>query len=356
MSLIFAIIMTLILSLTITPLIIKVALKLGAVDQPSSRKVHQKAMPRLGGLAIFLSFVAGISFIHPYDPFHYSIIVGATIIIAIGILDDFIELSAKMKVVGQLVAALTVVAYGGLKIEFVNLPFGGVWEFGIFSIPITIFWILTLTNAINLIDGLDGLAGGVSAIGLVSLSVMAFMMGNEYVMIVSLILLFSVLGFLVFNFYPAKIFMGDTGALFLGYMFAVLSILGFKNVTVISFIIPILILGLPLSDTIFAIIRRVKNKTPFYVPDRSHIHHCFLDLGFSHRQTVLIIYGVSAFFGSIAILFSMATITGAIIIALLVILMIEVFAEALGLVSNNYRPLLNFWSHNIVKNKRKDTI
>lgn len=326
-------------------MIIKLAPLVGAVDKPNARKVHQKVMPRMGGLAIFISFLIGSIIVSPNDPFHIAIVMGAFMIVIIGMLDDIYELSAKWKLAGQLVAAMTVVIYGGLQIEFINLPFGGSIEFGILSIPMTIFWILAFTNAINLIDGLDGLAAGVSSIGLFTLAVVAFLMGNDYVLIMSLIVLASTLGFLFFNFHPAKIFMGDTGSLFLGYIFGVLSVLGFKNVTIVSFIVPVLILGLPIFDTIVAMIRRKLNNVPLYSADKSHVHHRLLSFGFSHKQTVFVMYAISILLGSSAILFSMATIFWSFIIILTVLLAMEIMAESLGMVSKQYRPILNFLAY-----------
>jgi UDP-GlcNAc:undecaprenyl-phosphate GlcNAc-1-phosphate transferase len=231
---------------------------------------------------------------------------------------------------------------GDLRVEFINLPFGGQLDFGFFSIPFTMIWIIGITNAINLIDGLDGLAGGVSSIALFAIAGMAFVMGNPYVMVVALIAAVSTLGFLVFNFHPAKIFMGDTGALFLGFLISVLSLLGFKNVTFISLIIPVIILGVPISDTFFAIIRRLVNKQPLSAPDKSHLHHCLLRSGFSHRQTVLLIYAMSALFALTAFIFSQSTIRGSILIILVVLFIIELIVEKIGLVREDYRPLLKF--------------
>ena len=168
------------------------------------------------------------------------------------------EITAKAKLAGQLAAALVVVTWGGLQIEFINLPFVGEFDFGYLSIPITIIWIIGITNAINLIDGLDGLAAGVSTIALIAIAVMAMIMGNAFVVATAAIFAASSLGFLFFNFHPAKIFMGDTGSLFLGFMISVLALLGFKNVAVVSLIIPIIILGVPISDTFFAIVRRIR--------------------------------------------------------------------------------------------------
>lgn len=220
------------------------------------------------------------------------------------------------------------------------MPFGGQIEFGYLSIPLTIIWIVGITNAINLIDGLDGLAAGVSSIALITISGMALIMGNGYVTAIASLVLASTLGFLFYNFHPAKIFMGDTGALFLGYMISVLSLLGFKNVTMISLIVPIIILGVPISDTFFATIRRIVHKKPLSAPDKSHLHHCLLRLGFTHRQTVLMIYAMAAFFGLMAIIFSQAKLIGGFFLILVLLILIELIAEAVGLVGKNYRPLL----------------
>lgn len=285
------------ISILITPIVIKVAYKVGATDRPNKRKVHQTLMPRLGGLAIYISFLVGVLIFQPENQYSTSIMIGSGIIIITGIFDDLFELSAKIKLLAQVIAAFVVVLYGGLEITFINLPLGGLFEFGYLSIPLTILWIIGITNAINLIDGLDGLAAGVSSIALISISGMAIIMGNHYVVAIGSILLVSTLGFLYYNFHPAKIFMGDTGALFLGYMIAVLSLLGFKNVTFVSFIVPIIILGVPISDTVFAIVRRIINKQPISMPDKSHLHHCLLRLGYTHRQTVLLIYALATFLG-----------------------------------------------------------
>ena len=329
-------------SILITPLVKKLAFKIGATDKPNQRKVHQKIMPRLGGLAIFFSFLIGYLVLQPDSKYALPILIGSIIIIITGVLDDMIELSAKIKLGGQLVATLIVVVYGGVQIDFINLPFGGKLEFGMLSIPITVLWIVGITNAINLIDGLDGLAAGVSSIVLITISGMAIMMGNVFVTSMGFIVLGSTLGFLFYNFHPAKIFMGDTGALFLGYMISVLSLLGFKNVAVISFIVPVIILGVPISDTFFAIIRRIVKNQPLSAPDKSHLHHCLLRLGYSHRQTVLIIYGMSAIFGLAAVIFSkVQTMWGSFLVLAILLVAIEIIVEKIGLVDKTYRPILN---------------
>jgi UDP-GlcNAc:undecaprenyl-phosphate/decaprenyl-phosphate GlcNAc-1-phosphate transferase len=327
------------IAIAITPLVIKFAHLIGATDKPNHRKVHQKLMPRIGGLAIYISFIIGFLIIRPTDEFALPIILGSIVIIITGFFDDIFEISPKVKMLGQLIAALIVV-FGGVQVEFINLPFGGQLEFGYFSIPLTVLWIIGITNAVNLIDGLDGLAAGVSSIALITISFMAFLKGDVFVMSIGLIVLASTIGFLFYNFHPAKIFMGDTGALFLGYLISVLALLGFKNVTMISLIIPLIILGVPISDTFFAIVRRKVNKQPLSAPDKSHLHHCLLRSGFTHKQTVLIIYAIAVMFAVAAVIFSMATVWGSIMVIAVLLLAIELFVESIGLVNQNYQPIL----------------
>lgn len=328
------------LSISLTPYVGKLAIKVGAMDQPNARKVHSKLMPRMGGLAIFISFMITYLVFNNDVLEQLPIVIGAIVIIVIGVADDIFELRAVPKLLGQIVAALIIVVWGGLQVEFINLPFGGVLEFGILSIPFTILWIVGIVNAINLIDGLDGLAGGVSSIALITIAIMAIIQRDWFVASIALAVTGATLGFLKYNFHPAKIFMGDTGSMFLGYIIAVLSLLGYKNLTVISLIVPVIILGVPISDTFFAIIRRMVNKQPISAPDKSHLHHCLLKLGFTHSQTVILIYAMAATFGLAAIIFTYATLWGALFILAILTLTIEYIVEKVGLVSSNYQPLL----------------
>lgn len=338
----FTLVLAFVTSVLFTPLVKKIAFRVGAVDKPNYRKVHAKIMPRLGGLAIFFAFLVAFFFYRPDGQYDKAMLLGALIIIVTGALDDMFEITAKAKLLGQLLAAASITIYGGLQIEFINIPFIDYeLQFGYFAIPITILWIVAITNAINLIDGLDGLAAGVSTIALLTLSGMAIVMGNPFVAVMAAILAASTLGFLVFNFYPAKIFMGDTGALFLGFMISILALLGFKGITMFALIIPIIMLGVPISDTFFAIVRRYRAKQPLMAPDKSHLHHCLLNVGFTHRQTVLIIYAIAAMFGIAALIFSQATMWGAILLLVVMLIAIELFVEAVGLAGKNYRPLLN---------------
>jgi UDP-GlcNAc:undecaprenyl-phosphate GlcNAc-1-phosphate transferase len=326
--------------LVITPFVIKFAIKIGAVDKPNERKVHTRVMPRLGGLAIFIGAAVGYFIGGIYHQQVTGITVGAILIVIVGMLDDLYELSPKVKFFGQLLAALVVVA-SGLKIDILTIPFVGKFDLGLWSYPITVFWIVGITNAINLIDGLDGLSAGISAIGIATIAAMAGMADKMLIFTLSLIILGSVVGFLFYNFHPAKIFMGDTGALFLGYSISVLSVLGlYKSVTLFSFVVPVIILGVPIFDTTFAIIRRIVNKKPISAPDKSHLHHRLLALGFSHRNTVLLIYGFGIIFGVSAILFSASTLWQSILIVFVLVVVGELLAELIGLVNDQYKPFM----------------
>lgn len=336
-----ALVVAFVASILLTPIVKRLAYRIGAVDKPNYRKVHNHVMPRLGGLAIFIAFLMGIVIAQPMDDSMIAILIGSFVIVVTGILDDMFEITPKAKLIGQTIAAAIVIFFGGVQIDFINLPFGGKLFFGYLSIPLTLIWIVGITNAINLIDGLDGLAAGVSTIALITLATMAFIMSNVFVLVMALILAASTCGFLFYNFYPAKIFMGDTGALFLGFMISVLALLGFKNVAFVSLVIPIVMLGVPISDTFFAIVRRLLNKQPPFSPDKSHLHHRLMSIGFTHRQTVLLIYGIATMFGLAAIIFSMAKLWGAILLIAVILIAIELFVEAIGLAGQNYRPLLN---------------
>lgn len=345
------------IALALTPLVKKFAVRIGAMDTPNARKVHTRIMPRLGGLGIYLAFIITVAALLPFVSswfttrdmsFVSAFLIGGTIIVLIGALDDRFELSAKVKLLGQIVAASVVVFGFNIRVDFVNIPFQDAYsslETWV-SIPLTILWIVGVTNAINLIDGLDGLAAGVSGIAIGTIAVMSFLMGNTMIALMCLVLLGSIIGFLFFNFHPAKIFMGDTGSLFLGFSLAMLSMLGFKQIAVVSFITPLIIIGVPLSDTLFAIIRRAVQRKPIFSPDKGHLHHCLRELGFSHRQTVLIIYGIAAFFGVLAIIQSSAAMFEAnwvtFVVICIMMFFLQVGAEVIGLVSKTRKPVINF--------------
>lgn len=281
-----------------TPFVKRIAQKIGAIDVPDARRVHKHPIPRMGGLAIFYGFLVGILCFAGVDTQLKGILIGSLVIVALGIVDDVKQLGAKIKFVIQILVACIVVMHG-VVIEFLSVPTflapGGYLELGYLSIPITILWIVGVTNAVNLIDGLDGLAVGVSSIATFSLFFIAILSGEMQVALLTAALAGGCMGFLPYNFNPAKIFMGDTGSTFLGYMLSVICIQGlFKGYVVISFIVPFLILGLPLFDTAFAIVRRIWNKKPIMAPDRGHLHHKLMDMGFSQKQTVAILYIVTS--------------------------------------------------------------
>lgn len=322
------------ISLIMTPITKKIAYKLKAIDIPKDeRRVHKKPIPLLGGLAIYVATIISIVIFLPLNRTTFSIIIGGSIIVISGIIDDTRDLSPKMKLLFQILAAIVLVV-GGIKIEFITNPFeGGLIYLKGLSIPLTIFWIVGITNTVNLIDGLDGLAAGVSLIASMSLFFVASRFEYIPIMIMSLVLSGSCLGFLPYNFNPAKIFMGDTGALFLGFMLAVISIEGvMKSVATIAIVVPIIILGLPIFDTTFAIFRRLLNGRPIMEADKGHLHHKLLQRGLSQRQTVLILYLISGVFGLSAVLIAKANSKQAVIIAGIIIILIILFARRLGLV------------------------
>ena len=337
----FGFVLAFTVSLVATPFIIKFAKKFGFVDQPNHRKVHTDPKPLIGGLSIVLGATAGILYLKPFYNYLVPVMVGGAIILIVGMLDDKYDLKPKWKALGQFIAA-SVVVFSGVKINFIIIPFTDERiDLGIFSYIIAIIWIIAITNAINLIDGLDGLSAGISAIALSSILVLSIINEQMFVISITVILIGSILGFLPYNFYPSKIFLGDTGALFLGYCIAVISILGlYKSVTIFSLGLPIIALAVPIFDTIFAIIRRLLNKQKISTADRAHLHHKLLDMGFSHRATVLIIYGIGVSFGLSAILFTRTTLWLSLIFMVALLILFQLLAEIIGLIGN-HRPLLN---------------
>ena len=287
----------------IIPFIKRIAIHVGALDIPDKRKVHKEPMPRLGGLGMYLGFLLGYMIFGTPSSIMNSILIGSFIIVLTGVVDDIKPLKASVKFLGQLVAALIVVFYGGL-VMYRLTAFGFSVNFGILSYPLTVFFILGCINCINLIDGLDGLAGGISAIYFLTIGFIAAIQGKYGLdTVLTFVMLGSTLGFLVHNFYPAKIFMGDSGSMFLGFIISVIALLGFKNVTMTSLIIPLLVLAIPILDTLFAIIRRLLKGESISTPDKFHIHHQLLRRNFSQKTTVLIIYVVDLLFAFASIVY-----------------------------------------------------
>jgi len=316
----------LIISFILTPLARKLAFKVGALDIPKDpRKIHKKPMPYFGGLAIYVAMMSCMFVYMPHSETNISIMIGATIIVLTGIVDDMYGMPAKIKLIMQIIAA-SIAIMGGVKIHFITNPLSatGMYLLRDLTIPITLFWIVGITNTINLIDGLDGLASGVASIAAATLLLTAALKGYDFIVMQCAIIVGASLGFLPFNFNPAKIFMGDTGSLLLGYMLAVTSILGMvKSVAAVALVVPVFALGVPIFDTTFAIIRRYINKKPIMEADKDHLHHKLMRKGLNQRQTVLIMYFISMMLGLAAIIVSDADPrTGIIVIGVVVVLVI----------------------------------
>lgn len=296
---------TFVASALLVPVAKKVAHHVGALDIPNERKVHTKPMPRVGGLAIFAAFLLGYMLYAQSTAQMLSILMGGFVIFVLGMLDDIKPIPAKWKFLVQLIAAAIVVFYGNIVLNKIS-------AFGItinFPVPlnyiVTMFFIAAITNAINLIDGLDGLAAGVSSIYFATIAIIALILNKlgGLDVILSLIMLGATLGFLLHNFNPASIFMGDSGSLFLGFMISVIALLGFKATTLTSLIVPLCILAIPILDTVLAIFRRLLKGESIGAPDKEHFHHQLLKMKFGTKITVLIIYAINMLFSAISIFY-----------------------------------------------------
>ena len=322
------ILVTFLTSAFLVPIAKKIANHVGALDIPNERKVHKVPMPRLGGLAIFFAFMLGYMFYAPKTTQMLSILIAGFIIIICGMIDDIKPVKARYKFLVQLICAGIVVFYGNMVLNEVS-AFGFVLHFPVpLNYIVTILFIVAITNAINLIDGLDGLAAGVSSIYFATIAIIALILNklNGLDIILSVIMLGSTLGFLLHNFNPASIFMGDSGSLFLGFMISVIALLGFKGATLTSLIIPIVILAIPIFDTALAILRRLLKGESIGTPDKEHFHHQLLKMKFSPRVSILIIYSINIIFSVISILYVIGDneIAMAIYIALMIFLLFVV--------------------------------
>ena len=287
-----------------TPFVKKLAYKIGAVDVPKdNRRMHKTPIPRLGGLAIVIAFLLCTFLFVGLEKQLQGILLGAIVILVVGVLDDCLALPALPKFFAQIIAGIIVVLHG-CEIRYVTNPFSvEPFDLGWLAGPVTVFWIVMMTNAVNFIDGLDGLAVGVSGISTATMLVIALLLGEESLAVVLAALLGACIGFIPYNFNPAQIFMGDTGSTFLGFVLASISVQGlFKMYAVISFVVPFLILGVPFFDITFAVLRRLaKHQNPMS-PDRGHIHHRLIDMGLSQKQSVAIVYMLTGVLGLAAVL------------------------------------------------------
>lgn len=299
---------TFLCSLITTPFVKKIAYHIKAMDYPNARRLNKIPMPTLGGLAIFLSFLLGYMLYAKSSTQMLSILMGSFILVLMGLVDDINPLKAKYQLIAQIIAAAIIVFYGNITLDYLsilgmNIQFISPWNY-----IITIILIVTIINAINLSDGLDGLCSGVSAIYFLTISIIAFIMDAQDGLdtILSLIMLGSILGFLVYNFPPAEIYLGDTGSNLLGFIIAVTALLGYKTATFTSLLIPLIILATPIIDVVFSIIRRVlKGQNPFNSPDKQHLHHQLLKMQFSTRTSLLIIYTIDILFAGVSIFYTL---------------------------------------------------
>ncbi len=292
-------------ALIMVPFLRQWALDKNSVDQPDARKIHDVPMPRLGGIAIFLAFLFSAIIFLPIDESIRGLLAGMLIIFATGVVDDLNGLTSRRKFAGQIAACLTTILVGKLYLtDLGNLfGFGPVIMPAWVGVPFTVFAVVGVINAINLIDGLDGLAGGVSSIALTAFFLIGWLENDPVTMILSAALVGAIFGFLKYNFYPARIFMGDTGSMVVGYVLAFIAVASTqRSGSSISPMVPVLILGLPLLDTVWVMMRRIAKRMSPFTADRTHIHHQFLDLGFEHRFTVVIIYAISLFWAVCALL------------------------------------------------------
>lgn len=331
----------LIASFIITPLVIKLAVKIGALDVPKdNRRVHKTPVPLMGGLAIYMGFILTVIIFMPMTKQIIGLLAGSTFITISGLVDDIRPMKAKTKLLLQIIGAVILV-YSGITIKFVSNPFDaidGMWDLGWLSIPATIFWIVGVTNAFNLIDGLDGLAAGVASISCLTLFIISVLNGRITAALLTAVLAGSTIGFLPYNFNPAKIFMGDTGAQLLGYVLAAISIQGaIKYAAAIVITVPVLALGLPIYDTLAAVARRFRNKRPVMEADREHLHHKLLDLGLSQKQAVCVMYFISGLLGISAIFATEISTVQSFLVLISVMFIVVVLSKQLGLVKKNKR-------------------
>lgn len=351
---------TCLLSAILTPLVRRFSLKVGAVDHPNARRINKVDMPSGGGLAIFLTFVIATLVIlpliskdytypwwrEPYQVYILPVVLGALVIVVTGYLDDIFELKPLPKLLGIVIAATIVWAFTDFRFDSFKIPFGGPFiHFNpLVTCFLTILWIVAITNAINLIDGLDGLVSGVSIISLVTMAIVSYFFlpkADLFLILTILVMVAAIAGFFPYNYHPASIYLGDTGALFIGFMIGVLSLQGLKNSTAVAVVTPVIILGVPILDTVVAIIRRTLSGQKFYEPDKLHLHHRLLSMGFSHRGAVWMVYAIAFIFSLIALLLNVSSRFGGVLLIFGLLFALEIFIEGLGIWGENRTPLFN---------------
>ena len=348
---IFVLIGTFLIAIVGTPLVRSLAFRVGAVDNPNARRINKKPMPSAGGLAIFLAFVLATLVFMPMiiqkDVWHISyfryilpVVVGGAIVVLTGFIDDIFELKPLPKMLGIVIGAVIVWAFTDFRFDSFKIPFGGpVIQFGpVLTLILTVLWIAAITNAINLIDGLDGLVGGVSIISLMTMGVISYFFLYDTDIFLNLtifVLVAAIIGFFPYNYHPAIIYIGDTGALFIGFMIGVLSLQGLKNATAVAILSPVIILGV-------AIVRRKLSGRPAMEADKMHLHHRLLAMGFTHRGAVLVVYAIATLFSLIALLLNVSSRLGGILLLLSLLLGMEILIEGLEIWGIGRTPLFNF--------------
>lgn len=348
----------LLISLLITPIFRLVAFKIGTVDNPNARRINKIPMPSGGGIAIFISFMIVTLVFMPkvtpdlskeqisYFSYIFPVVMGSLMVTVTGFIDDLFEIAPRVKMLGIIFGASIIWAFTTFRFDSFKIPFGGpLLEFGpIVTYILTVLWIASITNAINLIDGLDGLVSGVSIISLLTMAVVSFFFlpqADFYLTLTILILVAAIVGFFPYNYYPAIIYLGDTGALFIGFMIGVLSLQGLKNATAVVVVTPVIILGVPIMDTAVAIIRRSLSGKKFYEPDKMHLHHRLLSMGFTHRGAVLVVYAIAMLFSLVSLLLNVSSRIGGVLLMFGLLFGLEVLIEGLEIWGEKRTPLFD---------------
>lgn len=342
----------------VMPFIMKIAYHIGALDIPrndeGNRHIHKRIIPKLGGLGIFSGFLFGYMLFGIHSIQMNAILIGSFVIILLGIIDDIKEVPAKLQLLGQLIAASIVVFYGNILLNDVS-AFGLFFDFGILAYPLTIFFIVGCINIINFIDGLDGLSSGISSIFFLTIGIIAFFQGRigSLPIILTFIMLGSTLGFLLHNFYPAKIFAGQAGSMFMGFIISIISLLGFKGALLTSLLVPLIILGIPILDTLFAIIRRLLKKQAPFSADKEHTHHQLLKMNCSQRTTVLIIYFINCLFSLASIFYTLKDARWGTIIYIVLFVLIFWFALHTSIISEKAEQKVKKIERKVIRKTRK---
>lgn len=342
MPMIKGMLIAILVTLIATPFVKKLAIKLGVVDKPDPRKVHKGIIPRMGGIAIYLGFVCAVLCSGYMQGPGVGLVVSASIVVLVGLVDDIFCISPWMKLGGQLIASLVFCVMVS-PVEFITNPFNNqMISLGVLGWPLTVIWLMGVSNAVNLIDGLDGLAAGVSAISAFTMVVISLWRGQMIAAGLALCLACAAVAFLRYNFHPAQIFMGDCGSLFLGFVLGGLSVISVaKTATVVSVFVVVAILGIPILDTFFAIIRRMKNHQPIFKADKGHLHHCLLARGLTQTKAVLVIYGITGMFSLCAVVMSLVGSSQALLICCFMAVVILYGAHKLGILARPSVPAEN---------------